>query len=109
MLCNACSAANQVLIASAGAVPRLIPLLASANVQAQEAAAGALRNLAWNGTQASSCYFVTVIHVPRVDANQAMIAAAGAVRPLIALLASPSVSVQGLAADALRNLAWNGG
>ena len=41
-------------------------------------------------------------------ANKITMAGAGAVPPLIALLASPSIDVQEAAAEALMNLAENG-
>ena len=44
-----------------------------------------------------------------VAKNCVTIAASGGIEPLIALLVSPSVHAQCLAAQALRNLAWNNG
>lgn len=105
-----CADANQRTIAdAAGAVNLLVALLASASVNVQTCAAGALRNLAWNrnGKQFAPCCDV-IYMVNRAETNQARIADAGAVPPLIALLASPSVNLRGIAAEALYNLAWNG-
>ena len=66
-----------------------------------------VRSLVWLLTFV--VHSVTLLCVCPADANQITIAAAGAVPPLIALLASLSVEVQGAAAGALRNLAANNG
>jgi vacuolar protein 8 len=95
-----CAGANNIAIAAAGAVPPLVALLASPSVVVQKDAAWVLWSLAGNGMCASKhacCHGYTVC----ADANQIAIAAAGAVPPLIAILASPSVDAQFAAAGAL--------
>ena len=79
----------QVSIAAAGALAPLAELLHGDTVGVQEAASGALRNLAIN------------------PANQVTIAATGAVRPLVELAASGSACVREAATGALRALAGN--
>ncbi len=65
-----------------------------------------MRSLVW--LLAFVVQMITLLCVCPADANKITIVAAGAVPPLIALLASPSVEVQGAAARALCNLACNG-
>jgi vacuolar protein 8 len=78
------------LIASAGAIPRLIYLLGSSFVGVRRHSAGALANLAANAD------------------NQAAIVAAGGIPPLVALLGTSSAEeVQENAAEAIMNLALN--
>jgi hypothetical protein len=84
-------APNQAVIASAGAIPRLVLLLGSSSQDAQEAAAGALHNLAANHSR-----------------NVATIIEEGAIQALVLLLAMDAASdtgVQGAAARALCALA----
>ena len=69
--------------AEAGAVAPLVYLLGSPSVDVQEAAAGALQQVA------------------RIPEKRVFVAAAGAVVPLVRLLGSASAHVQGAAAAAL--------
>lgn len=105
---------NKIAIVEAGAAPPLISLLASTSLSLQAASAGALQTLSANGAPARSGMRQTRSvsssddrSVPPADDNKIAIAAAGAIPPLIALLALPSLNVQRSAAWALRNLAWN--
>ena len=65
-----------------------------------------MRSLVW--LLAFVVQMITLLCVCPADANKITIAAAGAVPPLIALLASPSVDVQRAAAGVLRNISANG-
>ena len=78
----------------------------------QKAAAGALYNLACigacRGGCAGACGYVAPLARGAADAISVAIVAARGIKPLVALLLSPSAEVQKAATDALQNLASNG-
>ena len=96
----------QEAIAAAGAIPALVACLSSPAVGVQAAAAGAIQNLADNGTRQHAA--ARVRHEARAAANSVALARSGAVPVLVALLGSPDAGVQETAAGALRNLALLG-
>ena len=106
------AAKNRAAIAAAGGIEPLIALLGSPSVEVQNAAAGALYNLACigacRGGCAGACGCVAPYARGAADATRVAIAAAGGIEPLIALLGSASAEVQKAAAGALLKLAFNG-
>ena len=108
---RAYAATNQ--LAAAGTIPKLIAAVGSPASGAQEASAMALMALANHGScrrarlRRSAGVARSPSRAPAVD-NQSAIAAAGGIRPLIALLRSPVAGVAEAAARALRNLSRNG-
>lgn len=89
-------------------LPALTPEVLAAFARRLETTALAAGGLVCFGAIAGVWFNVTRSCWLAVDANPITIAAAGAVPPLITLLASPAVDVQDAAAGALRNLAMNG-
>ena len=88
LACN--NAANTVLIAKAGGIPRLVELLRDGSAEARWMVAWALRNLAWDNAD-----------------NQVLIAEAGAIPLLVDLLRDGSAGAKYWATYALSNLAYN--
>ena len=106
----------EIAIAAAGGIETLIALLGSPTAEVQKVAAGALLILARNGVcrgggvrrreragEGAASYARCV-----AAENAVVIAAAGGIAPLIALLGSPSAHLQNAAAGVLLGLAFNG-
>ncbi|CAE7354175.1 PUB13, partial [Symbiodinium necroappetens] len=99
---------HRASVAAAGAIPPLVELLSSSITDVQKAAAGtraAVIRLSGSGEQGWAANALRDLAIS-AD-NQALIAEAGGIPPLVELLSSSNTDVQMMAAAALRHLASN--